>query len=690
MATEVVTLLFGADTRPLKAANDELAKTERAGIRAQDAAKNMGVELKKAANDSIGPMQKASSGIGALSSAIIALGGALVARQFILYTNQWTDLNSRLINATGSAEAANFALAEISKTAERTYSSLQQTAQGFLQNNLVLSELGYTTSEQLDLMSALNNSLVISGAKGEQAAMIMGAFGRAMAEGKMKGQEFNLMMTYSARTVQALADGLGKTTIELREMVSAGELDAATMFAAMTSEMVKLNAEAEAMPATIGDSFVQMGNLALEFIGRVDQAMGASEGVGGWIVKSVSNWRQTMNAAFDDINEANLGPLQQELFTLQRALDNPFYSANAKAEKEERINEIREQIDMISIVNDARHSNAILEEAEGLKLRAQREEESKAEILRIKAESTAKIEADKKQKELESKEREQARVNTSAQGIAESLMAQEEQIKLSYNKQRDIILQSTAFTEDQKRIITLQSHAKEIEDLDALNDKKLESDRTFQENQLIQFLESKRSQVAAQNKVDEQRIEAQAQQTAQLLAFEDVLLQGKNSAVQEAYRIGVNYADKDKRATAAKIIMKSYEAAMNAYASLSVIPIIGPALGAAAAGTIIAAGVSFSAKSLAGRALGGQVRGGESYVVGERGPEILTMGGNGRITPNSSISNISQAKTVNNTANVTFSITANDTRGFDELLLKRRGMIASLVQSSLNNVGRSI
>ena len=382
--------------------------------------------------------------------------------------------------------------------------------------------------------------------------------------------------------------------------------------------------------------------------------------------------------------------MQQELFTLQRALDNPFYSANAKAEKEERINEIREQIDMISIVNDARHSNAILEEAEGLKLRAQREEESKAEILRIKAESTAKIEADKKQKELESKEREQARVNTSAQGIEESLMAQEEQIKLSYNKQRDIILQSTAFTEDQKRIITLQSHAKEIEDLDALNDKKLESDRTFQENQLIQFLESKRSQVAAQNKVDEQRIEAQAQQTAQLLAFEDVLLQGKNSAVQEAYRIGVNYADKDKRATAAKIIMKSYEAAMNAYASLSVIPIIGPALGAAAAGTIIAAGVSFSAKSLAGRALGGQVRGGESYVVGERGPEILTMGGNGRITPNSSISNISQAKTVNNTANVTFSITANDTRGFDELLLKRRGMIASLVQSSLNNVGRSI
>lgn len=39
---------------------------------------------------------------------------------------------------------------------------------------------------------------------------------------------------------------------------------------------------------------------------------------------------------------------------------------------------------------------------------------------------------------------------------------------------------------------------------------------------------------------------------------------------------------------------------------------------------------------------------------------------------------------------VNINIQANDTRGFDELLNKRRGMIASMVQSSLNNMGRRI
>jgi hypothetical protein len=37
------------------------------------------------------------------------------------------------------------------------------------------------------------------------------------------------------------------------------------------------------------------------------------------------------------------------------------------------------------------------------------------------------------------------------------------------------------------------------------------------------------------------------------------------------------------------------------------------------------------------RAGGGPVKGGRSYIVGERGPEIVTMGGNGNVTPNSAL-----------------------------------------------------
>ena len=51
-------------------------------------------------------------------------------------------------------------------------------------------------------------------------------------------------------------------------------------------------------------------------------------------------------------------------------------------------------------------------------------------------------------------------------------------------------------------------------------------------------------------------------------------------------------------------------------------------------GSIITA---FGQNFAGGRAGGGPVKGGRSYIVGEQGPEIVTMGGNGSVTPNSAL-----------------------------------------------------
>ena len=93
---------------------------------------------------------------------------------------------------------------------------------------------------------------------------------------------------------------------------------------------------------------------------------------------------------------------------------------------------------------------------------------------------------------------------------------------------------------------------------------------------------------------------------------------------------------------------------------------------------------------LTGRALGGQVRGGESYLVGERGPELLTMGGSGRISSNDQLkSAMGSTNSSNETqVNVNFSIQANDTAGFDRLLQSRRGQIVSMINQAVNNRGR--
>ena len=91
------------------------------------------------------------------------------------------------------------------------------------------------------------------------------------------------------------------------------------------------------------------------------------------------------------------------------------------------------------------------------------------------------------------------------------------------------------------------------------------------------------------------------------------------------------------------------------------------------------------------RALGGQVSGGNSYLVGERGPELLTMGTSGRIATNENLKKAVNGDNSNssNVINVNFSVQANDTAGFDRLLQSRRGQIVGMINQAVNNRGRA-
>jgi hypothetical protein len=93
---------------------------------------------------------------------------------------------------------------------------------------------------------------------------------------------------------------------------------------------------------------------------------------------------------------------------------------------------------------------------------------------------------------------------------------------------------------------------------------------------------------------------------------------------------------------------------------------LGPVAGAGYAQVIRAmgyasVGIMAGTAIAGGRALGGQVRGGESYLVGERGPELLTMGTSGRIATNENLKNAvggdsGSGVTINQTINVTTGI----------------------------------
>jgi hypothetical protein len=134
-----------------------------------------------------------------------------------------------------------------------------------------------------------------------------------------------------------------------------------------------------------------------------------------------------------------------------------------------------------------------------------------------------------------------------------------------------------------------------------------------------------------------------------------------------------------KALSIASAIMNTYQGATKALATYPF------PFGLIAAAAAVAAGMAqvsaIRSQQYSGRALGGPVMGGTPYLVGENGPELFTPNTTGSITRNGDLGQ-SQPVTVN------FTIVANDTQGFDQLLSSRKGVIQQIISDAMLERGQ--
>lgn len=230
--------------------------------------------------DNTGVMLRRLAGIAA---------GALSIRQVAQYADTWTDLRSRVDLATGSQERGAAVMDRLAQMARRTYSSVEQTTESWLANSTALRELGMSTQASLDFTEALNNAMVVSGARAERAASVQTALSRAMALGTLSGQNLNSVIQNGGRVAELLAEELGTTVSGLREVGRQGLITGDVIRTALVGNLELLREEADSMPATIGDAFTLIGNAALQLVGSFDQLLGASSMVADALILVADN-----------------------------------------------------------------------------------------------------------------------------------------------------------------------------------------------------------------------------------------------------------------------------------------------------------------------------------------------------------------------------------------------------------------
>lgn len=221
--------------------------------------------------------QSSIASMNLLRASAIGLFGAFSVKTLFDITDAWSDMTSRVILTAGSIEKGGAVMSRLQEIARGTYSSLNQTAEGYLANASSMRELGYSTQQVLDYTSAFNNAMVVSGAKAERATIVQTALGKAMALGKLSGENLNTVIQQGGEVATLLAERFGTTTGGLLKLGQQGKITGDILVETLIKAMADLEQKAGEMPATISDGFGQIANSLLSLIGKFDSATGASE-----------------------------------------------------------------------------------------------------------------------------------------------------------------------------------------------------------------------------------------------------------------------------------------------------------------------------------------------------------------------------------------------------------------------------
>lgn len=237
-----------------------------------------------------------------------------------------------------------------------------------------------------------------------------------------------------------------------------------------------------------------------------------------------------------------------------------------------------------------------------------------------------------------------------------------------------------------------QEYKLDLDSQRALLDAKLINEQQYQENVYklreeynnranelyIQQVANEKAMKQTQIQAEQQRLGKTAEQARTYAEFEMKTTAEKTQfAMEQGAQIFSALGAQNKKAFEAAKAFNIANAVMNTYMAVTKALASYPfPFSLIAAGGALAFGLAqvaqIRSQQYSGRQLGGPVMGGQSYLVGENGPELFTPNTTGGITRNNDLQ-------AGGTTNINFTIVANDAQGFDDLLLQRRGMITQMI-----------
>ncbi|WP_154819278.1 tape measure protein, partial [Enterobacter hormaechei] len=162
-----------------------------------------------AARESERALSDLTAGFASAGRAAAAATAAFATGKIVQIADEWNSVNARLKQASSSADDFAASQRQLMEISQRTGTAFSDSANLFSRAAASMREYGYSSDEVLKITEAVSTGLKLSGANTQEASSVITQFSQALAQGVLRGEEFNAVNEAGDRVIRALAAGMG-------------------------------------------------------------------------------------------------------------------------------------------------------------------------------------------------------------------------------------------------------------------------------------------------------------------------------------------------------------------------------------------------------------------------------------------------------------------------------------------------
>lgn len=259
----------------------EITRASRMGADYYRTMQNGGRQAAAAAKESERALSDLTDGFASAGKAAAAAAAAFATGKIVQIADEWNSVNARLQQASSSAEDFAISQRQLMEISQRTGTAFSDNAALFARAAASMREFGYSSDEVLKVTEAVSTGLKLSGASTAEAGSVITQFSQALAQGVLRGEEFNAVNEAGDRVIRALAAGMGVARKDLKGMADQGKLTIDKVVPALVSQLGTLQSEFGSMPETVSGSLQKVTNSFMAWVGGINQATGATQALSG-------------------------------------------------------------------------------------------------------------------------------------------------------------------------------------------------------------------------------------------------------------------------------------------------------------------------------------------------------------------------------------------------------------------------